>query len=379
MAFIRAVLLWGLTGFAGYCSAAPYRPVDPNLELAHGLSPYRASLTVAAPTLAVAITEAQSLIVEGRRRADVRAFSYAEKLLVPFAGQIKTNAELSLLSADIHQYRHDFTGAVQILDDLVHREPQNASARLMRAEIRLAQGRGRDALQDCLSLVGRESPWIWSACAAQAYAISGRLAAAKQLLSATLRDAAIEGERGAWAAGIMADLNAQSGEPAEAETWLRRALAANPDDHVAAIQLLDQWILSGRTQQALEWLRDRPVSDAYLIRKAQALAALDPAQSRLVVTDLERRFADADALGDRTHLRERALFELLFGDPKAALAHARENFQTQRELVDARLVLQAAASLHDKGGAAQVVAWLRDTHAEDARLTPELELLGVIL
>lgn len=379
MAHVRLLLLLGLAGFAGYASADPYRPVDPNLELAHGLSPYRASLAASAPTLAVAITEARSLISEGRRRADVRAFSYAEKLLAPFAGQTKANVELALMSADIHQYRHDFIGAVQILDDLLQRVPQNASARLMRGEIRLAQGRGREALKDCLSLVGRESPWIWSACAAQSYAISGRLAAAKQLLNATLRDATIEGERSAWAAGIMADLSAQSGAPAEAETWLLRALSANPDDHVAAIQLLDQWILAGRSQQALELLRNRPVSDAYLIRKAQVLAAVDPAQSRLVVGDLERRFVEADALGDRTHLRERAMFELVFGNSKAALAHARENFQTQRELIDARLVLHAAASLHDKEGAGEVVAWLRDTHTEDVRLTPDLQVLGIVL
>jgi len=76
-------------------------------------------------------------------------------------------------------------------------------------------------------------------------------------------------------------------------------------------------------------------------------------------------------------MRERAMFELRFGDPAAALAHARENFRTQRELLDARLVLQAAARLHDKSGAADVLAWLRDTHTDDARMAPELRELGV--
>jgi predicted Zn-dependent protease len=364
---------------AQYCNAAPFRPGDPNMELAHGLSLYRPSLAAASRNLPTAIAQAQTLIDEGRRRADMRAFAYAEKLLAPFVAQTPANPELALLSADIHQYRHDFTGAIQILTELLRRQPQNNSARLMRAEIYLAQGRGSAALTDCLTLLGRESPWLWSACTAQAYAITGRLAAARQLLTTTLRAAPIEGPRGAWAAGIMADLAAQTGAQDEAETWLLRALKANADDHVAAIELLDIWIATGRMQEAIQLLRDRPVSDAYLIRKAQVLASLDASQSHLVVADITRRIAEANVLGDRTHLRERAQFELWFGDPKTALADARENFRTQRELIDARIVLQAAAVLRDQSGAAEVVAWLRDTHTEDARLSPALSALGIAL
>jgi predicted Zn-dependent protease len=376
---MKRLWLVGLIGICGTSVAAPYRPADPTLELAHGLSPYRQSLANGPQDLGAAIEQARSLVNEGRRRADIRAFAYAEKVLAPFSTQFENNHDLALLSADIHQYRHDFTGAAAILDRLLTREPQNSSARLMRAEILLAQGRGSDARKDCLSLVGRESTWIWSACSAQSYAINGRLLAAKQLLATTLRGAEIQGPRGAWAAGIMADLEAQSGNGAEAEAWLRRALAANADDHVAAAELIDILVASGRNQEALDMLRDRPVSDAYLIRKAEALSALDQAQSAAVVKDLQRRFAEADALGDRTHLRERAMFELRFGDAKAALAHARENFRTQRELTDAHLVLQAAALQHDAEGAAEVLAWLRDTHTDDARLAPDLATLHASL
>jgi thioredoxin-like negative regulator of GroEL len=367
----------GLIGLAGQCFAAPYRPADPDLELARGLPPYRASLSAGSLNLQAALTESRSLIAEGRRRADIRAFAYAEKLLAPFLSQVGTNSDLALIVADIHQYRHDFNGAANLLDGVLRQHPDNDSARLMRAEVRLAQGRGNDALRDCLGLVGRESPWIWSACAAQAYSIEGRLAPAQRLLAGTLRDSRIEGSRGAWAAGIMAQLAAQSGEAVESETWLVRALAANPDDHVAAVDLLDLWITTGRAQQALQFLRDRPVSDAYLVRKAQALAVVDPAQCRLVAQDLSRRFAEAEEMGDRTHLRERAQFYLQFGEPRAALAAARENFRTQRELIDARLVLAAAARMGDPSGAAEVIAWMHETHVQDARWTPDLRKLGL--
>jgi len=196
------------------------------------------------------------------------------------------------------------------------------------------------------------------------------------MLAATLPVGPISGASGAWAAGIMADLAAQSGDPAQEEEWLTRALAANRDDHVAAIELIDLWLSSGRSAQALQFMQGRPVSDAYLLRKAEGLRALDPPQSRAVVADLERRFAEADALGDRTHLRERALFELKFGHPRAALAHAQENFRTQRELIDLRILLESAAAAEDPTAAADALAWLKESHTEDARLTATLARLG---
>ena len=84
----------------------------------------------------------------------------------------------------------------------------------MRAQIRIAQGNGREALRDCLHLVGREAAWVWSGCSAQAYAISGRLPDAQRLLATNLRGQELQGTRGAWVAGIMAQLAAQTGDHA---------------------------------------------------------------------------------------------------------------------------------------------------------------------
>jgi tetratricopeptide (TPR) repeat protein len=356
--------------------AGPQRPIDPALELAHDLPPYRASLEGGARDLSGAMLKAHSLIDEGRRRADIRPFAYAERLLTPYADQISRNTELALLIADIQQYRHNFDGAAALLDQILTRDPRNSNARLMRAQIRLVQGRGPDAVRDCMSLVGREAAWIWSACSAQALAINGRLPDAQRLLEASLRGNSIEGTAGAWVAGIMAELSLQNGDRATAETWLQRAIESDPFDHVAAIELIDLWNDSGRSAKSLEFMRYRPVSDAYLIRKAIALQILGDPQSKAVVAELKRRFVEADELGDRTHLRERAAFELQFGDSQAALANAQENFRTQRALVDLRLLLKCAVAAHAKSGANDALQWLGDSHAQDKRLESELALLS---
>lgn len=359
---------------AHLAQATAVRPVDPALELAHDLPAYRVPRG-AVPEVGVAIEQARALIDEGRRRADIRAFAYADTVLAPFASRVDVNPQLALLSADIHQYRHDFEGAARLLDQILIRNPRDSNARLMRAQIYLAQGNGRDALRDCLHLVGREAAWVWSACSAQGYAISGRLADAQRLLQANVGDSALQGARGAWVAGILAQLAAQGGDRTSEERWLRRALVADPDDHVAAIALLDLLNASGRQSESLQLLATRPASDAYLIRKAQALRSGNAAQAQTVLTELRRRFAESDALGDRTHLRERADFELRFGDARAALAHARANFLAQREITDVRLLLQAAIAARDPAGADTALQWLSQSRTQDARAAVLVRLL----
>jgi tetratricopeptide (TPR) repeat protein len=357
--------------------AAPQRPIDPTLELAHDLPPYRASLAGSVKDFSAAMAQAHILVDEGRRLADIRPFEYADRILAPYVAQISGNTELALLRADIQQYRHDFNGAVGILDQVLARDPRNPSARLMRAQIRVVQGRGQDATQDCMSLVGREAVGIWSTCAAQALAISGRLPQAQRLLEASLRGDPISGARGSWTAGVMAELALQNGDRVVAEAWLQRAIAADPDDHVAAIELIDLWNENGRSAISLDLMNNRPASDAFLIRKAIALRNLGDRRGEAIVTELTRRFAEADELGDRTHLRERAAFELQFGKPQAALAHAQENFRSQRELVDLRLLLQCAVAAHAADGAIEGLKWLRESHVQDERLSPALALLGI--
>ena len=185
----------------------------------------------------------------------------------------------------------------------------------------------------------------------------------------------LSGSGGSWVAGVMAELALQNDDRVSAETWLQRAIAADPEDHVAAVELLDLWNDSGRAAQAIFFMKDRPASDAFLIRKAIALRALGDPTLKAVVAEMTRRFTEADELGDRTHLRERATFELQFGDPKSALAHAQENYRTQRELVDLRVLLQAAVAVGSTDGARDGLTWLHESHSQDKRLAPELAKL----
>jgi hypothetical protein len=92
---------------------------------------------------------------------------------------------------------------------------------------------------------------------------------------------------------------------------------------------------------------------------------------------LNERFAAARAGGVRTHLREEARFRLeVEGDSAAALNLAIENWAIQKEIADARLLLECAIAAGRPEAAADVVRHVRATGLIDKRVTPYLSRLG---
>jgi len=68
-------------------------------------------------------------------------------------------------------------------------------------------------------------------------------------------------------------------------------------------------------------------------------------------------------------MREQARFEVeVEGDAKAALAIAKDNWDVQKELADARLLAECAAAARDPDGADAVRTWARETGVKDAQL-----------
>jgi hypothetical protein len=71
------------------------------------------------------------------------------------------------------------------------------------------------------------------------------------------------------------------------------------------------------------------------------------------------------------HQREEARFRLeLRDEPAAALVLALANWRTQREPLDARILLEAAVAAGRPETAAPVLAWLEETGLSDPQLEP---------
>src|SRR6185503_7738808 len=106
-----------------------------------------------------------------------------------------------------------------------------------------------------------------------------------------------------------------------------------------------------------------------LLRLAIAAKGLRLAQAESYSRSLAERFSAAALRGERLHLAEEARFQLeLKADPKAALAAAAENWQTQREPRDAEVLLEAALAAGERRAATPALRWLDESGFEGARL-----------
>ena len=84
---------------------------------------------------------------------------------------------------------------------------------------------------------------------------------------------------------------------------------------------------------------------------------------------LQLAWQEADARGERAHLRDRARFELtLLHDPAKANASARASFQERNEADDALLLAATAAATHDRESLHAVHDWQQRYHYQDVRL-----------
>lgn len=86
---------------------------------------------------------------------------------------------------------------------------------------------------------------------------------------------------------------------------------------------------------------------------------------------LNERFAAARRAGVGAHLREEARFRLeVETDVAAALPLAVENWSTQKEIADARLLLECAVAAARPDAARDVLGFVQRAGLADRRITP---------
>lgn len=372
-----------MAALAGACaSAAPYQPRDGaqvlevlpwrsdprQLELKR----LRAAQAQRPADLAGAAGLARQYIAAGRREADPRYFGYAQAALAPWWHQPAPPVEVRLLRATLLQSVHRFDDAMRDLDAVTQAAPDNAQAWLTRATVQTVRADYPAATASCARLSSLAGQLVSLTCIANVGAVTGKLRASEQLLAmAFARDGGDSAEVDAWVLSSLADMAARRGAGALAEQRYRQALALAPRDTYLLGAYADFLLDQHRPAAVLPLLQPHVRADGLLLRHALALHALGRDQTLAQeLADLAQRFAAADRRGDGIHLREQARYELeLRGDAPRALAQARRNWDTQRELPDARILLAAAAATHDRAAAVPVLAWMRTSSVEDPALT----------
>jgi hypothetical protein len=169
-----------------------------------------------------------------------------------------------------------------------------------------------------------------------------------------------------WALWLRADFADRRGDVRAAEAFLRASMAATPTNEGVRSALCDLLIARGALREALAVVDLPAPSTGLLARRARAQQLLgDPAldTTRAQLNDL---LTLASRRGEIPHLREEALFALdVEGDPVRALELAKQNFATQRETIDARLLVRAARAKGDRDALELVTRWMHATGFQD--------------
>ncbi|MGI8894058.1 MAG: hypothetical protein ACR2HE_00115, partial [Casimicrobiaceae bacterium] len=307
-------------------------------------------------------------IEAARATGDPLFLGQAQAARTPVGSASDAPAQALLLRATIKQSQHDFSGALADLDRLLAARPSDGQALLTRATILTVQGRYADAQRDCAKLVPLASSLVTATCFAGARSLNGDAANAYSGLTQALARPGEAPVVRAWALTLAAEIAARRGELAAAESHFRAALALDPSDSYLRGAYADFLLLAGHARDVLPLVANETKNDSMLLRLALAEQG-SPEHAAVFAThrnELANRFAAAKMRGDTLHLREEARFRLeIENDPKAALALAQQNWKTQREPADLRVLAAAARAARDASALKTVADWIAATRLED--------------
>lgn len=376
LALLGAWLLLALPAIAG---DAAFVPADDNVILEHVGHVRRPE--PAQRDLPSALAFADQAIQQGNEEGDPRFFGYAQSALGPWWNMPEPPPTVRLLRATIRQWLHQFDAARGDLDAVIAADGVGVmQAHLTRATLVLVQGDPAAARHDCVALIGHVETLIAATCIASVNSRLGHLAVVQASLDTAI--AQTPGSSPAarrWALTEAADIAQRLGQAERAQAAYRQAL-----DVMQREQHRDPYLLAAYADFLLDERRPAEVIpllagleriDNLLLRLAlaeDALGTSDPAFREKAAghaTELERRFAETRQRGDGVHQREEAMFLLkLRHRPADALSVARDNWQHQRELIDARLLIECAAADGQPAAALPARDWAQRTGIQDARL-----------
>lgn len=372
---------------AGAADAAPYRPASEGDALEtlptrlDGRQEIRdlrrrAAERPADPQAAFALV--RRYIELGRAESDPRYYGYAEAALAPWRVANQPLPEALVLSATLHQNRHEFPAALAEIAEALNRQPRLPQAWLTRAVILEVQGDYAGALQSCMPLT-KLAPLLTSAtCVNSALSLSGRGADAFERLNRTVQlvstgDTADQ----QWALTTLAEIAARLGRFEEAEQKFQAALALNRRNSYLLATYADFLLDRQRPAEAAKLLKDETRADTLLLRLALAEQQVNAPDLPRHIQALQDRFAASRLRGDTTHQGDEARFRLhLLHDPQAALDLALANWKIQREPRDARILLEAALAANQPKAARNVLDALAKSGLEDAKLAALSKQLG---
>ncbi|MBI1892169.1 MAG: hypothetical protein HYS18_16105 [Burkholderiales bacterium] len=345
----------------------PFKPNDP---IARDLSGMRRELRQNPKNVDLAVKLARRYYELVAEEGDPRYLGYAQAALAPWWEMPHPPVEVQVLRASLAQFRHDFSGAIKDLTQVLERDPRNGRARALRAVIHIVQARYKEGRADCEALTGMSGELIVAGCVAMADALTGHAASAYRTLTDMLAKHPEAGKDDKlWVNMRLTEMAQRLGRSDQVEKHFKDALGLGITDTFLLANYSDFLLDQKRPEEVVALLKTRTPSDSLLLRLALAEKMLNAPTAKERAKALDNRYAAARMRGDTTHQAEEARFALVIrNDARQALDLARENWKVQREPRDARIFLEAALAAKDEKAAQAVLQWLQDNHIEDEYL-----------
>ena len=372
-AVFARVLCGALLGSAAcVVDARPFIPRDDSVVLAEVPPGTRhselATRQIASKRLDVALPLAQMYIKQARSTGDLRFLGYAEAVLEPWVGPATTSADALVLHATVLQSRHDFLGALGVLERARALRPDDAQAWLTTATVLRVRGQYDQSLSACDHTAAHADPVVVELCKQSIRGLMGDLPAAYAAIR-QIDSQAMPAEERAWRDSELGEMAVRLGKDDEAEHWFQNGLRASPGDFYIRAAYADLLLRDNRAREALILLTGQETLEPLLLRIAIAQKMLrDPGLSKSS-DRLAAAFAAEAQRGDGVHRREEARFLLdVQNDPRAALAAAQENWKVQRETDDVLVLMRAAHAAGASQAADPARAFVKEHGVQDVRI-----------
>lgn len=352
--------------------AAPYVPEDDGAVIytltnqvgdkdAIHIRELRTRLNVSKNKSSLAIELAQAYLRLGQDNNDPRYYGLAESVLQPW-WNTTTNKNILLLKMSILQFGHNFSQAMNVLNQIEKIDPNNVQVPLQRANLYRLTGEYDLSIKACEALSWASLARQRNICLASIEGLRLSSVEARQKtkkLRAMMqlgRD--LSADEKLWSLQVIAELLYAHGYWQEAKSVIQQGLDIKPSDIYLLAMYADILLQNKDYVRVIEVLTPHYQYSPLLVRLLIAEDALDSPDFQNHKQIMQARWRESELSGDQTHARELTLY-LLYVEkniPKA-MEFALINWQSQKEITDAVLLYTVAQSMQDTEVIKKVNQW----------------------
>lgn len=318
-------------------------------------------------SIELAVEQAQSYLTFARQQFDPAYYEYAKSALRPWWNTASTD-EFRLLRATINQHDHLFSEALDDLDSILKSQPQHVQARLLRFSVHMAMGNLASAQSDCRKLTLLTDPTLVMICLAQVNGLRGKADIMEGKLLDLLPGSKLDVEKLQELLVTLGELNLIKGNLKRAELYARQTLQLNPRNRYAMDILLQALIGLQDFKSLLTFTGDRPELEMRILNAFAQMQLFQFVNER-VRSDLVLEINQLQRSMSKHSAKAPALYYLYIErDPVNALLYALDNWNQQKTVGDATLLLQADRLSVPSQATSKVRQWILDNNIQHTGL-----------